>query len=183
MSALVLAGAAQFAAVGLWAQGVSWPAIVGLTALINMRNVIYGVAIAPWLAGFPRIHRAAMAHILADETFALAVVHFRRIGVADAFGYWMTGLTSLVWIVMSAVGHVAGRVVADPAALGLDAVFPAAMACLVVVLADTPASRVASASGAAMATGLGLFLPTGVPVVVAAILAPALGGVLLRQRP
>ena len=74
----VLAGAAQFAAVGLIADGSGWPSIVLLTALLNARHLLYSAAIAPWLGGRPRLERAAMAHVLTDETFALSLAHFQR---------------------------------------------------------------------------------------------------------
>ena len=89
MSVIVFAGASQFAAVGFVAQGMPWPAIVLLTFLLNARHVLYGAALAPWLHRRRRIDRAAMAHVLTDESFALALAHFRRIGRADAPGYWI----------------------------------------------------------------------------------------------
>jgi predicted branched-subunit amino acid permease len=63
MSVFVLAGAAQFAAVGLIADGAGWPSIVFLTALLNARHLLYSAAMAPWLSGRPRLERAAMAHV------------------------------------------------------------------------------------------------------------------------
>jgi hypothetical protein len=79
MSVFVIAGAAQFAAVGLVAQAVPWPAIVLLTALLNARHLLYSAALAPWVAGRRNLERAAMAHVLTDETFALSLAHFQRV--------------------------------------------------------------------------------------------------------
>jgi branched chain amino acid efflux pump len=172
MSALVLAGAAQFSALGLLTQGVAWPAIAGLTAMINLRNVLYSASLAPWLLGVSRRRRAAMAHILADETFALSMAHFRRVGRADPDGYWITGLTSVSWVAATGVGFLGAGLVPDPTHLGLDAVFPAAMAGLAVVLADSAPARRAATVAAGAAVGLGLVLPLGPPVVAAAILGP-----------
>ena len=33
-----------------------------------------------------------MAHVLTDESFALSLVHFRRLGVADGRGYWIAAI-------------------------------------------------------------------------------------------
>ncbi|HEY6058865.1 MAG TPA: AzlC family ABC transporter permease, partial [Candidatus Limnocylindrales bacterium] len=79
MSTVVFAGAAQFAAAGLIAQGAPWPAIVLLTALLNARHILYGAALLPWLRERPRRERAAMAHFLTDEAFALSLHHFQRV--------------------------------------------------------------------------------------------------------
>src|SRR5450759_4704228 len=80
MSVIVFAGASQFAAVGYVLGGFSWAGIVFLTAFINARHFLYSAALAPYLADRPRWLRAAIAHFLTDEAFALSLSHFRRIG-------------------------------------------------------------------------------------------------------
>ena len=57
-SIFVLAGASQFAAVGLVASGAPWLAIVLLTALLNARHLLYSAALAPWLAATGRVSSA-----------------------------------------------------------------------------------------------------------------------------
>jgi 4-azaleucine resistance transporter AzlC len=89
MSLLVLAGASQFAAVGYLAVGVTWPAIVVLTFLLNARHLLYGASLAPLLRGVPRGRRAVMVHVLTDEAFALSAAHFHRLGRIDLPGYWL----------------------------------------------------------------------------------------------
>src|SRR4029079_7856395 len=44
MTVFAFAGAAQFAAVGYVVAGVSWPALVLLTALLNARHLLYSAA-------------------------------------------------------------------------------------------------------------------------------------------
>ncbi len=60
MSVVVFAGAAQFAAVGLLAQGVPWLGIVVLTALLNARHLLYSASLAPWFAGRSRQEAGAL---------------------------------------------------------------------------------------------------------------------------
>src|SRR5512144_982043 len=152
MSVFVLAGAAQFAAVGLIANGVGWPAIVLLTALLNARHRLYSAAMAPWLGGRSRLERAAMAHVLTDETFALSLAHFQRIGRTDVPGYWLAaGIDCLSWPIATAIGVLGGQLIVDPARLGLDVVFPAAMAGLAVALATGRQEVAAALAGAALA--------------------------------
>jgi 4-azaleucine resistance transporter AzlC len=181
MSVFVLAGAAQFAAVGLIADGAGWPAIVLLTAVLNARHLLYSAAMAPWLADRPRLERAAMAHFLTDETFALSLAHFQRLGRADVAGFWLAaGFDSLSWPIFTAVGVIGGQLIPDPAQLGLDVVFPAAMGGLAVKLA-TRRPEVATAVGAAaLAVIGGIVVGPAVSIVVAGFLAPVAG--LLIQR-
>ncbi len=134
MSLLPCSGAAQFAALGHLRGGGSWMVIVGVTALLNARHVLYGVSLAPSLAGLRTRERAAMAHVLTDEAFALGAAHFARVGRTDRAGYWIAALVAVYvpWNVGTAIGAIAGGVVPDLAAIGIDAVFPATMAALAV---------------------------------------------------
>jgi 4-azaleucine resistance transporter AzlC len=136
-SLVVFAGASQFAAAGMVGAGYGWPAIVVLTGLVNARHILYAAALGPWLRDRPRRERALMAHVLTDEAFALSLVHFRRLGVADRRGYWLAAIGGVFipWNVATLVGVLGGQVVPDPHVLGLDIVFPAAMAGLAVGLA------------------------------------------------
>jgi 4-azaleucine resistance transporter AzlC len=181
MSVFVLAGAAQFAAVGLISDGASWVSIVVLTALLNSRHLLYSAAIAPWLGSRSRLERAAMAHVLTDETFALSLAHFQRIGRTDALGFWLAaGFDSLSWPIFTAIGVIGGLLIPDPAQFGLDIVFPAAMAGLAVKLATDRPEVAAAVAGAALAVVGGLVVGPAVSIVVGGFLAPIAG--LLVER-
>jgi 4-azaleucine resistance transporter AzlC len=182
MSVFVLAGAAQFAAVGLISHGAGWPSIVLLTALLNARHLLYSAAMAPWLAGRPRLERAAMAHVLTDETFALSLAHFQRIGRADVVGFWLAaGFDSLSWPIFTAVGVIGGQLIPDPARLGLDVVFPAAMGGLAVKLATGRPELAAAVAGAALAVAGGSVVGPAVSIVVGGLLAPIAGLLIERE--
>jgi 4-azaleucine resistance transporter AzlC len=173
MSLLVFAGASQFVAVGLIAQATPWPAIVFLTALLNARHALYSAAVVPWLRDKPRLERAGIAYALTDEAFALSLHHFQRIGRADVPGYWLAALCVwLPWNAATIVGVVGGGAVPDPARLGLDVVFPAAMAGLAILLVRTRRDLLAALVGAALAVALGLATDPSVGVVAGGLLGP-----------
>jgi 4-azaleucine resistance transporter AzlC len=177
MSFLVFAGAAQFASVSVLVAGGGVAAAVGAGLLINARFLPMGLAAAPALRGGP-LRRAAEGQAVVDASWAIAN---RGDGTFDrelllgatipqAFGWW-TG---------TALGALGGAALADPAALGLDAMFPAFYLAL---LAEELRSRMAVTSallGAAIALSLVPLAPPGVPVLAAA--AAALLG-LRRRRP
>jgi 4-azaleucine resistance transporter AzlC len=177
MSTIVFAGAAQFAAVGALTQGVGWPAIVLLTAFLNARHLLYSAALAPWLAHTPRRVRAAMAYVLTDEAFALGIAHFRRVGRADAWGYWYGAIvaTFIPWNLATIGGVLLGGAVPDPARLGLDVVFPAAMAGLAFGLATGRRELAAAGSGAIVAVVVSLAWTTSAGIVVGGLVGPAVG--------
>jgi 4-azaleucine resistance transporter AzlC len=183
MSVFVLAGASQFAAVGLVAQGLPWLAIVGFTAMLNARHLLYSAALAPWLQRTPRVERAAMAHVLTDETFALVLPQWQRLGRADRRGYWVAaGLVCVPWIAATVVGFVGGQAIPDPAALGLDVVFPAAMAGIALALITDRRDVVAAVSGVAIAVIGGVAIDPAIGIVAAGVLAPLVAMLLVPAR-
>jgi 4-azaleucine resistance transporter AzlC len=176
MSVLVFAGASQFAAVGYLAAGVPWPAIIVLTFLLNARHLLYAASLAPRLRGLPRRRRAAMAHVLTDEAFALSATHFHRLGRVDLPGYWLAALVGVFipWNVATLAGALLGAAIPDPYGLGLDIVFPAAMAGLAVGLVTGRRELVAAGAGALSGVALSLALGPSLGIVAGGLLGPAL---------
>jgi len=177
MSTLVFAGGAQFAAIGYLLGGATWLGVVILTALINARHFLYGAALAPYLTRRPRVERAIMAHVLTDEAFALSIAHFRRLGRADIPGYWLAalGTTFIPWNVATLVGFAVGGEIQDPGRLGLDVVFPAAMAGLAVGLMSGRREIVAALAGALAGIGVSLVLGPAVGIMAGGLLGPIAG--------
>lgn len=177
MSLIVFAGAAQFAAVGYVASGLAWPGIVLLTALLNARHVLYSAALAPWLRRTPIVRRAAMAHVLTDESFALSISHFRRLGRMDERGYWIAavGVEYIPWNLATLGGVLFGTQIPEPGRLGIDVIFPASMIGLMVGLITGRRELAAAIVGAAVAVGISLATSPAVGIVTGGILAPIVG--------
>ena len=176
-SVIVFAGASQFAAAGMVAAGFAWPAIVVLTALVNARHLLYSAALAPWLRSQSLLKRVVMAHLLTDESFALASVHFRRLGRVDPAGYWIAaiGSTFIPWNLATILGVLGGQFIPDPRVLGLDIVFPAAMAGLAVGLTNGRREVVAAGVGLVCAVVIGLLWDSRAGVVAGGVIGPLVG--------
>ena len=177
MSLIAFGGAAQFAAVGYIATGVAWPAIVVLTALLNARHVLYSAALAPWFRGRSFAERAVAAHLLTDESFALSIAHFRRVGRFDPVGYWFPAIvTTLVpWNLATFAGVTIGDAIVQPQRLGIDVIFPAAMIGLAVGLVTGRRELVAAVVGAAAAVGVSLAISPTIGVIAGGLVGPAIG--------
>jgi len=177
MSLIAFGGAAQFAAVGYIATGVAWPAIVVLTALLNARHVLYSAALAPWFRGRSFAERAVAAHLLTDESFALSIAHFRRVGRFDPVGYWFPAIvTTLVpWNLATFAGVTIGDAIVQPQRLGIDVIFPAAMIGLAVGLVTGRRELVAAVVGAAVAVGVSLAISPTIGVIAGGLVGPAIG--------
>lgn len=183
MSTIVFAGAAQFAAIGYVTGGLAWPVIALLTFLLNARHLLYSAALAPWLSHVPRSRRAVMAHLLTDEAFALSIGHFRRLGRPDEAGYWIGAIAStfIPWNIATLAGVLAGGSIPEPARLGIDIIFPAAMIGLAVGLVTGRRELVAALAGGLIAVAWALFaspaldLEPSIGVVVGGVAGPAIG--------
>ena len=183
MSVIVFAGAAQFAAVGYVASGLAWPGIILLTALLNARHLLYSAALRPWLREVPLPRRAAIAHLLTDEAFALSISHFRRLGRTDERGYWLGAIvaTFIPWNVATLAGVLLGAQIPDPARLGIDVIFPAAMIGLAVGLITGRRELAAAIVGAGVAVGVALMSSPSIGIVTGGILGP-LVALLIPKR-
>jgi 4-azaleucine resistance transporter AzlC len=177
MSVIVFAGAAQFAAIGYLVGGFSWLGIVLLTAFLNARHLLYSASLAPYLADRPRALRAAMAHLLTDEAFALTIAHWRRIGRADLWGYWWAAIvtTFIPWNLATLAGVLVGGSIQDPAQYGLDVIFPAAMGGLAVGLVTGRRELVAALAGAIIGVAAGLAWDPAAGLLLGGLLGPAIG--------
>lgn len=166
MSILVFAGAAQFASVSILAAGGGLASAVSAGLLINTRFLPMGLAVAPALQGGP-LRRAAEGQTLVDASWAVAN---RGNGTFDRLV--MMGATipqAAAWWAGTAIGALAGALLGDPEALGLDAMFPAFYLAL---LAGELRDRTMLASallGGAIALVLIPFTPPGIPVVAASL--------------
>jgi predicted branched-subunit amino acid permease len=177
MSSLGFAGAAQFAAVGYVSAGLSWAPILVLTFFLNARHLLYSASLAPRLRQVPLLRRAAMAHVLTDEAFALAAAHFHRLGRVDVGGYWIGAVLGVFvpWNLATLAGVLAAGTIPDPTVLGLDVVFPAAMAGLAVGLMTGRREVVAAGAGAAIGIGLSLAVGPAAGIVAGGLAGPLAG--------
>lgn len=180
LSLLMFTGGSQFALVGALGGGGSLLSGALSAVLLGARNGVYGVRLAPLLR-VRGAQRLLAAHLVIDESTAVALggeVHGARAG---RLGFWATGLSVFVlWNAATLLGALAGSEVGDPRDFGLDAAAPAAfMAMLAPRLRDRPTWTIALVA-ALVAVAVVPLVPAGVPVLVAA-LVPAVA-VLARKR-
>ncbi|MFD3442010.1 AzlC family ABC transporter permease [Streptomyces sp. NPDC058685] len=171
LSLLVFTGASQFALVGAIAAGGNPLAAAAGAFFLGVRNAFYGLRLSQLLA-LPRFVRPLAAHWVIDETAAVSLAQPTRRAVR--IGFTVTGLTLYVlWNLTTLVGALGAEALGDTDAWGLDAAGPAVFLALLAPMLRTTTERVAA--GLAVVLGLGFLpvLPAGVPVLVAALAAPA----------
>ena len=170
MSALVFAGSAQFAALAVLAAGGGPVAAVIAGVLLNARYIPMGIAIAPSLHGGP-LRRALTGQGMVDASWALAARGGGRFDTAFMVGATLP--TYPCWVGGTLAGVLIGDSLGDPAALGLDAIFPAFFLGLLIGGEPLTGRRTLAAAllGAALAAALLPFAPPGVPIIAASAAA------------
>ncbi|WP_291720363.1 AzlC family ABC transporter permease [Magnetospirillum sp. 64-120] len=182
VSAVVYAGASQFALVSLLAAAASPWSVIGAVAAMNLRHLFYGPALLPRLPQQGRkLPRPLIAFGLTDEVFALA---FARLG-PDKGEVWLLGVQAGAYGAWLA-GTVCGGLLADlggtrwpEVQAALSFVLPALFLALLLPLLrrDTLAPPLAAA-------GVALLAAAVLPGHVALLLAMVVGGtVAALQQP
>ncbi len=178
LSLLMFTGASQFALVGVVGAGGSVWAGAATAALLGSRNALYGMRLAS-LLDRSRWRRIAAAHFVIDETTAMAIA---RDSVAESrLAFWATGLAVFaLWNLGTLIGALATHALPDPKVLGFDAAPPAAFLALL-------APRLRAREPMAIALGAGVvalvclpFVPSGVPLLIVAVLVAIFG--IVRSR-
>ena len=177
MSVLVFAGASQFVAVPMLAAGAPAVAIIVTTYVVNMRHYLMAATLAPSFRGCPRRWLALIAHLINDESFAVAVARSRPpdarvyLGSAAAIcGAFIAGV---------AVGVALGGLVERPERYGLNFAFPAVFLALVAVQLRYRADWLVAIGAAVLAVALALVLPGNWHIVVAGLVVSLLAARVL----
>jgi predicted branched-subunit amino acid permease len=168
MSAVLFAGASQFGATAVLAAGGDALTAIAAGTMLNARFLPMGVAAATALHGSP-LRRAVEGQAVVDASWALAVQgdgHFDR--------ELMIGATIPqypAWVGGTLIGVLGGSALGDPAALGLDAIFPAFFVGLLAAELSRPRALVVALLGGAIVLALTPVLPPGLPVLLASAAA------------
>ncbi len=173
MSPTVFAGGAQFAALSIVLGGGGLAAAVIAGLVLNARLLPFGFAVADAL-GLRWPAKLLGSHLVLDESVAFALTQPDP-GRRRAAFLTCGALISVAWNVGTIAGVLAGRVIGNPDALGLDAASPMVLLALVLPTLRDPRARGAALLGAAIAVAGTPFLPGGLPVLLALVGLIAVG--------
>lgn len=182
LSALVFAGGAQFASVGLFAAGASALAIVALVAIINSRYFLLSAGALDMArrSGATWWQRVLVALGVVDESYALQAAWMREgkptvAGLlAVPFFFW------LMWVGGTLAGALLGERLPDLAPLGLDYALPGIFVGLLGIFADTRERLYAGLAALAAAGALAL---AGYGTAAVLLVPPLMAFALGRWRP
>jgi 4-azaleucine resistance transporter AzlC len=165
MSGTTFAGSAQFASASILEAGGTVAAAAVAAILLNLRYAPIGVSVAPIMTG-GILRRLLFAQLVVDESWAIAN---RGDGTFDRGLLFGAGAALYgSWVMSTAIGVLGAEALGDPAALGLDAAFPALFLALLWPQVRDRRPLIAALVGAGIALALVPVAPPGVPIIAAA---------------
>lgn len=128
-SAVVFAGALQFAGVSILASAFNPLAAFTLAILVNIRHLFYGISMLSRFKGLG-FKKNFMIYMMADEAFSINAAAQIPKDVDPAWFYFFTSLLCyLYWNIASLLGHLAGAFLPQ-SIQGLDFVLTALFSIL-----------------------------------------------------
>jgi predicted branched-subunit amino acid permease len=137
--------------------------------MMGVRNGFYAVAMAPILQ-LRNLNRVVGAQLTIDESTGVALSQSET--AKQKFGFWATGISVFVfWNLLTLLGALLGELMSDPAVWGLDAAAAAAFVALVWPRLNDSPTRVVAVLAFAVAILSSPYVPQGVPVLLAGLVA------------
>jgi predicted branched-subunit amino acid permease len=174
-SGLVFAGAAQLVALELWVEPLPLAALITSVLVINLRHLLMGPVLLPWLAPLPPWQAYGSLYLLVDESWGVSVVEQQRGGRDAAFLAGAGGMIWLCFVGSSVLGRLAGDVSALLEGWGLDFLTTAFFVALLAGFWRGRADLLPWLTAAAIAVAVKQALP-GTWHIVAGALAGSLVG-------
>lgn len=187
MSALVYAGASQFAALSFWSDPIALGPLLLAVFAVNARHILLGAALYPWMRGLPPLQRYAAAAAINDASWAYAVEK-REAGECDV-GVLVGGgaVMWVIWVSSTLAGAVLAGGGLDMKALALDTVMAAFFMTVIVGMAAREKRAIAWAAPWAAAAITALIAatwgPPGWHVVAGSLAGGLVGAILHRDAP
>lgn len=186
MTVLVIAGAAQFAAVQQMVDNAPVFMVLATALAVNLRMAMYSASMVPHLGAAPLWKRALVAYLLVDQSAVMGVERFeaeRQAPISAKLAYFFGAMTPItpLWYGATWLGAVVGGRI--PESYALDFAMPITFLAMVAPMVKTLAHLAAALTSVAVALALA-FMPFGSGLLVAAICAMAVGSLveLARER-
>ncbi len=182
LSLLMFSGGSQFAFVGVLASGGfgSVPSAIVSAWLLGIRNGFYAIRMAPIL-DLKGWRKPVAAQLTIDESTAVSLSREGSIEMKQ--GFWCTGIAVFVfWNLMTFIGALAGELIGNPEQYGLDAAAAAAFVALVWPRLQGVLTSLAAVVALVVAVLTSMWLPAGVPVIVAGLAVVILVNLIYREE-
>ncbi|WP_022703182.1 AzlC family ABC transporter permease [Pseudorhodobacter ferrugineus] len=177
MSAIVIAGSAQFTALSLLQDEAPVFVVLLASLAVNMRMAMYSAALVPHIGAASMRMRMLMAYVMVDQTFAVSVRTFDaapQMSLNEKISYYFGCVTIVCvpWYVCTYLGAVLGQLI--PTSLSPDFAVPV---CFIAIFAPMLRSlpHIVAAGVSIVAAVVFSGVPWNFGLIIAATLAMMAG--------
>ncbi|MDD4599498.1 Inner membrane protein YgaZ [bioreactor metagenome] len=178
MSLLVFAGAAQFISLPMFAEGAGM-AMIALTALlINLRHLLMGMSLAPYMNGLSMPQKAFLSFGMVDESYAVTISRVQAIGYSAAYQLGSNMICYVTWVVSTIGGILLGSRISNPLSWGLDFAMPATFLALLIPRLTDKRNLMVCLIAAGVSIVAAVTIPGKWYIIIACLTAAVAGGIL-----
>ena len=172
-SMVVIAGAAQFAAIQLMMDNAPTLIVIASALAVNLRMAIYSASLAPYLREAKLWQRALVAYGTVDQSYALAAVKYEnepKMNIAQRLAYFTGALVPVLpfWYGFTVVGALGGKAI--PESWAIDFAVPLTFLAMIGPMLRTLPHLVGAIVSIAAALGFA-WVPFNLGLLIAAFLA------------
>ncbi|WP_429844072.1 AzlC family ABC transporter permease [Brevibacillus sp. FIR094] len=175
MSFFVYTGAAQYSAIAMITENTGMWAIIITTCLLNTRHFLMALSVSPYYQRFSSGQVNALAFYMTDEQYALTLNRFRHHPPDVSYIVGVSLALHFCWVMGTWLGAVAGQWIPDPEALGLGFSYIAMFIALSYFQLTSLPRILTFVLCGGLAIGVAMILPNGVHLLVAGLVAFAIG--------
>lgn len=182
LSLLLFAGSAQFIAVSLIAAGTPVLIVLITIAIVNVRHLLYSIAISPGVQSLGPRWKIPLAWLLTDEAFAVASLRYQLPETEQDHWYFLgTGLTLWgSWQISTFLGITAGALI--PTSWQLEFALPLTFMAILAPNLTSRAAWVTTLTAGALAVLLA-DLPLSTGMLASVLIALILGAWVQSSEP
>ncbi len=178
MSILVFAGSAQFICLPMLMEGAGLAMVSFTTLLINLRHLLMGASLAPYMSGLSMPFKALLSFGMADETYAVTIQRAQAGCYTGAYQLGSNAICYLLWVMSTIGGVILGDYISDPLSWGLDFAMPATFLALLIPRLRDKASVVVCLVATVVSVGAVILIPGKWYIIIACLAAAMAGGLM-----
>lgn len=177
MSLTVYAGGAQFSALQIWGSSGAG-VIVLVTLIVNLRYLILGGSLAPYLRERPWLQKALAAFMLSDESYAVAMAQFSAMGGSYAYLIGANLGIYVTWATASLGGALLQSSLPELSSYRLELIFPLAFLGMLMPLVRNRTAVMVALIAAGLSLAGAVWLPGKWYILIAGVIASLVGALL-----
>lgn len=175
MSMIMFAGAAQLIVVKMWADPVPLIALTVTAFVVNIRYVLMGATLHPWIRDLHPVKKYVSMFFLVDESWALTLTGLKNDLKDFAFLCGSGFCIYIAWALSSVAGYVLASSIKDPEALGIDFAFIAVFIALAAGLYRTRVDLLPWVVAGVVAIAAAHFIPGSWYIIIGSLAGSAVG--------